>query len=171
MNELEAAIPGVAGRAGYGSRQRLAIVAAVSLLVLIMLGVAFSAGVYIGNNRELAPGTLPGTGAQPRPGQPAPGGAAPGPNGQAAANPFDVAGPVQAAGAGSLTLAGPGGGRTVVIDARTRFMRPDGTAAASRDVQPGSSVGIKVRAGSNPPAADTVTLLPPIANPPMPAGN
>jgi hypothetical protein len=58
--------------AGYTIRQRWAIIASVSLLAVILVSVAFAAGVYIGDNRELAPGVSPGFGGGPPPGQAGP---------------------------------------------------------------------------------------------------
>src|SRR3972149_1308320 len=80
--QSESALPRPAG--GYTVRQRWAIVASVSILAVLLTGVVFASGVYIGNNRELAPGVGPGGppprgGAPQRLGQPqAPGNNAPG---------------------------------------------------------------------------------------------
>lgn len=151
--------------AGYTPRQRWAIVSAVSLLVAIMVGAAFSAGVYIGNNRELAPGTFAGAGAPPRQGQPgAPpqGGAGPGaPNQNAPQNIFDRVGVLQAVSNTSLMVQGPEGARPVAYDSATQFVRADGVVVRVTELRPGATLGLKLRAGVSPATADTVTVLPP----------
>jgi len=158
MQELSAAAdPGVTVPGGYGTRQRFAIVAAVSLLVFIMVGSAFAAGVYIGNNRELAPGTLAGAGAPPRQGQPG----AP-QQGQGGQNPqpvaFDVQGTFQAATATTLALQSPGGARSMNYDQQTHFVRPDRTTLKVTELRVGMPLGIRLRPGITPPTADTVTI-------------
>jgi hypothetical protein len=62
--QSETALPRPVG--GYTVRQRWVIIASVSVLAVLLTGVAFASGVYIGNNRELAPGVAPGG---PPPGQ------------------------------------------------------------------------------------------------------
>jgi len=96
---------------GHTPRQRWYIAASVSVLVAIMVGVAFAAGVYIGNNRELAPGALPG-GPGGGPVNPAPGqlpqrfGQ---PQGAVPAVPGGV-GPGQAVGPGQVVIPGAANG-------------------------------------------------------------
>jgi len=146
------------GRGGYGTRQRLAIIAAVSLLVLIIVGSAFATGVYVGNNRELAPGTFAGAGAPPRQGQPgAPQQAQAGQNPPPAA--FDTQGVFQGITANALNLQGPEGTRTVSFDQRTLFVRPDGTTLRVTDLRPGMPLGIRLRPATTPLTADMVTIL------------
>ncbi len=151
--------------AGYTPRQRWAIIAAVSLLVTIMVGAAFSAGVYIGNNRELAPGTFAGAGAPPRQGQPG----APQPNGPAPGGPnqplqgaiFDAVGVLQGVSNTSLVVGGAEGPRTVAYDAATQFVRNDGSMLKVTELRPGATLGLRLRPGVSPATADTVTVLPP----------
>jgi len=154
----------VAAAGGYTPRQRLAIVTAVSLLVLIMVGSAFATGVYVGNNRELAPGTFAGAGAPPRQGQP--GGPQQPPAGQ---NPqplaFDVQGSFQAATATTVTIQSADGSRTVGYDQNTHFARPDGSTMKVTDVRVGMALGIRLRPASIPPTAVTVTVLGTAAEP------
>ncbi len=142
---------------GYGARQRLAIIGAVSLLVLIIVGSAFSTGVYVGNNRKLAPGTLAGAGAPPRQGQP--GAPQPGQGGQ---NPqplaFDAQGTFQGATATTLALQSPEGPRSVSFDQQTHFVRPDGATLRVSDLRLGMPLGIRLRPATSPPMADTVMV-------------
>ena len=145
--------------AGYTPRQRWTIVAALSLLVTIMVGAAFSAGVYIGNNRDLAPGTFAGAGAPARQGQP---GAAPNaPNQDAPQTVFDRVGILQAVSNTSLMVSGPDGPRPIAYDSATQFVRPDGSVLRVTEIRPGATLGLKLRAGVGPATADTVTVLPP----------
>ncbi|MCE7928217.1 MAG: hypothetical protein DYG91_06935 [Chloroflexi bacterium CFX7] len=151
--------------AGYTPRQRWAIVTAVSVLVAIMVGAAFSAGVYIGNNRELAPGTFAGAGAPPRqgqPGAPQPNGVAPGvPNQPAGQGVFDAVGVLQGVSNTALVVRGPEGPRTITYDAATQFMRNDGTMVRVAELRPGATLGLKLRPGVSPPTVDSVVVLPP----------
>ncbi|MEO6398510.1 MAG: hypothetical protein ABIP13_08585 [Tepidiformaceae bacterium] len=57
--------------AGYTLRQRRVVLASVGVLALIGISIAFASGVYIGNNRELAPGAAPSFPGQ-RPNGPGP---------------------------------------------------------------------------------------------------
>ena len=159
MQEMPTASdPAVAVPGGYGSRQRFAIITAVSLLVMIMVGSAFAAGVYIGNNRELAPGTFAGAGAPPRQGQPgAPQQGQPAQNLQPVV--FDAQGTFQSATSTTLNLQGPEGARPVRYDQRTLFVRPDGTTLKVTDLKPGMPLGIRLRPATTPPTADTVTII------------
>jgi hypothetical protein len=159
MEEVSTAIdPQAAIRPGYGSRQRVAIIAAVSLLVMIMVGSAFATGVYVGNNRQLAPGTFAGAGAPPRQGQPgAPQQGQPGQNLQPLA--FDTQGVFQVATATALSIQGPDGPRSVNYDQKTQFARPDGTTLKVTDLRPGMPLGIRLRPATTPLTADAVTVL------------
>ncbi len=159
MQELSAAEEGdMTARGGFRPRQRLAIMAAVSLLVMIMVGSAFAAGVYIGNNRQLAPGTFAGAGAPPRQGQP--GAPQPGQGGQNLQPiAFDAQGTFQGATATALSVQAPDGMRSVNYDQQTHFVRPDGTALKVTDLRPGMPLGIRLRPATTPPTADTVTII------------
>lgn len=166
---------------GYTRRQRWAIVASVSVLVAIMVAVAFAAGIYIGNNRELAPGIAPGIAGGPPPGQAGPqrfgqpqapanqgvqqqqpaNPAAPGAQqqgGQQVVRPaFDAVGSLAQAAEGTLTLVTPDGPRQIPVDGQTRFVRDDGAPVSPASLRPNTVLGVRLRPGS--PVADAVTII------------
>jgi hypothetical protein len=166
--------------AGYTPRQRWMVLTSVGVLALIGVSIAFASGVYIGNNRELAPGAAPsfpgqrpngpgpqGPGQQAQPqgiqggqqGVPGVQGGVPQQQGAGGAPQpvnFALTGGFVARDGAMLVLAAPGGELRVAIDAETRFAR-DGQAVAAADVQPGVQLGIRYRQGTA--TADLVQVI------------
>ncbi len=172
-------------RAGYHPRQRVAIISSMAILSLIMTGVVFASGVYIGNNREIAPSAFPRNPGAPGPQQPQQGPGQQGaqvqrpgaqqqfgpgnPGGQNPAAPpgggqtgpqagGTINGNVITAAANAVTMATPGGPTTVTLDAQTTLVRADGTTFIATDLVRGMNLTVRLRPATNPLTADRVTL-------------
>ncbi|MFQ5381077.1 MAG: hypothetical protein ACE5EF_05585 [Dehalococcoidia bacterium] len=163
--------PRATGRAtDYTSSQRRYIALSVSLLVLIMVAVSFAAGVYIGNNREIAPSAQPGgpavrPGAQAGPqrfGQPPADGTGaqagvPGqqqplrPGQQPAGSAFDVLGTVTGHDGMTLDVATPTGSVRLDLSEDVKIEDRTGQVLTVESLLADSRVGVVFRPGTLSP--------------------